>query len=1084
METPGHIFATLYIAVVIDTLANKNSKFHNDVPKIRRQLDLFFLPKEIDEGIQEIIEKQKDQNFQNVNKGIKDFDDKKEEIKRKLYRCSHLPDDEKQKLLKGFESYIDDFSAILRNEDGLPNEDIRRELDKGIKDFRNDSTINQELYGNLDVLRNYESDVDDTINGEIKEKSLENFFINILSISIDRIIESEPDENKERIKELKKEKRSLKKLLPKRIRCLIPTDFDIESCIFFDKDIANAKWYSPITSRWNALWNKISLTDTKKNYEIIKKRCETDLVDISTIVQARKSEDKEVRQTANKIWEALNIDSLLENDYLLNCYLHNRAIDKSRIAKYIITEGEFKKLYDDLRPTVKKDVINRTIKILRSEMSNSLGRLTPFLIFGGIEPDIDVRGTKFDLHHVEMATKNQKASPQNIKVQLSIILARAIEKARERDIDNAIRAYGILCHLALDALIRKDSDISNVLKKLSRSDRTRFNMIFGIEENDNLSKDETQKKCKSFGDSFHKKEDNMLMELIKEKYEKGDLLESSDTYDPINVGLATARLIDEIEKSFGCFEIGDDKDPHYVTSVDIEGKPTDPILNAITCLAKIGICVLNEVPDLRGTSIKDPETFDNLFVFKEHEKHLKEIEIICNKSSGSSEKCHHYIDYCMADHSRNCFYSLNTLKKTLTDCKIDVDKKVRRIDVTLNSFIPQPQKDYLPSNLKKLKTLLAKSVDNGVIDKENVEECLKNIEKAQNEYLEQAIEHYKRSDGYAPAIISHAGLLKDLCRYKKGSFKEEDLEATIVAMHARAHCNIGFHNDDGKIVSEDNSVAVKLVHKATKYEDAKSQYKLALCYYRGDGVPEYMKEAVKWYTKAALQGNARAQYDLGVCYYRGDGIPKNEEKAVEWFRKAAEQGDAKAQRNLGICYYNGEGVPKNIEEAIKWLTRPAEQGMALAQSYLSYCYCDGYGVPENKEIAVTWLTMAANQGDVVAQCDLGICYDEGDEGIPENKKTAVMWFRKAAKLGYAQAQRFLALSYYNGEGVSKNKKLAVEWFHKAALQGDTIAQYDLALCYYNGDGVPENKKKAAMWFRKAAELGHEEAAEALKQLFE
>ena len=61
-----------------------------------------------------------------------------------------------------------------------------------------------------------------------------------------------------------------------------------------------------------------------------------------------------------------------------------------------------------------------------------------------------------------------------------------------------------------------------------------------------------------------------------------------------------------------------------------------------------------------------------------------------------------------------------------------------------------------------------------------------------------------------------------------------------------------------------------------------------------------------------MQGNAKAQYGLGKCYFRGEGLQRNYSAAVVWFRRAAEQGLADAQNDLGVMYADGKGVPKDL----------------------------------------------------------------------------------------------------------------------------------------------------------------------------
>jgi TPR repeat protein len=96
----------------------------------------------------------------------------------------------------------------------------------------------------------------------------------------------------------------------------------------------------------------------------------------------------------------------------------------------------------------------------------------------------------------------------------------------------------------------------------------------------------------------------------------------------------------------------------------------------------------------------------------------------------------------------------------------------------------------------------------------------------------------------------------------------------------------------------DKAAAFNILKEMVRRGDAYAQFRLGVCYYKGDGVDEDKAEAVKWYRKAAEQGHATAQYNCGVCYCKGYGGDKDTAEAVKWYRKAAEQGDAEAQDRL------------------------------------------------------------------------------------------------------------------------------------------------------------------------------------------
>lgn len=80
----------------------------------------------------------------------------------------------------------------------------------------------------------------------------------------------------------------------------------------------------------------------------------------------------------------------------------------------------------------------------------------------------------------------------------------------------------------------------------------------------------------------------------------------------------------------------------------------------------------------------------------------------------------------------------------------------------------------------------------------------------------------------------------------------------------------------------------------------------------------------------AEQGHARSQYRLGVMYFNGQGVLQDYAEAVRWFRAAAEQGDASAQFNLGVMYHKGEGVIQDYILAHMWLNIGGANGSSFA----------------------------------------------------------------------------------------------------------------------------------------------------------
>lgn len=50
----------------------------------------------------------------------------------------------------------------------------------------------------------------------------------------------------------------------------------------------------------------------------------------------------------------------------------------------------------------------------------------------------------------------------------------------------------------------------------------------------------------------------------------------------------------------------------------------------------------------------------------------------------------------------------------------------------------------------------------------------------------------------------------------------------------------------------------------------------------------------------AKEGNAESQYRLGLCFLKGDGVKRSSSQAKFWFSKAARQGHRTAERSLRL----------------------------------------------------------------------------------------------------------------------------------------------------------------------------------------
>ncbi len=113
----------------------------------------------------------------------------------------------------------------------------------------------------------------------------------------------------------------------------------------------------------------------------------------------------------------------------------------------------------------------------------------------------------------------------------------------------------------------------------------------------------------------------------------------------------------------------------------------------------------------------------------------------------------------------------------------------------------------------------------------------------------------------------------------------------------------------------------------------------------------------------ASAGDARAQYKLGLCYMKGENVKVDLDQAARWFKKAAVQGNIKAAHRLGSSYYN----KRNYAQAFKWFSKAAKKQHPVAQYYLAMMYKDGKGTRRDSGYALLWANRAKNNGIQRAQ---------------------------------------------------------------------------------------------------------------------
>ena len=213
-------------------------------------------------------------------------------------------------------------------------------------------------------------------------------------------------------------------------------------------------------------------------------------------------------------------------------------------------------------------------------------------------------------------------------------------------------------------------------------------------------------------------------------------------------------------------------------------------------------------------------------------------------------------------------------------------------------------------------------------------------------------------------------------------------------------------NNAGKSVGEQVAAQIDSIRYKAEQGDAKFQYAYGVCYEKGWGVEQDVKEALVWYRKAAAQDNGPAFNSIGNFYRTGTIVNADPKQAFEYYQKGAAEKDAQAMLNLGNCYFYGMGVEKDEKTAVKWWKDAAEAGNAYALAQMGDSYYYGLGVEKDLAKAIEYYTPAADRNITSALYRLGILYYTGN-GVEQDQTYAELLMRKARDGGMKEAQEFL-----------------------------------------------------------------------------
>ncbi len=312
-------------------------------------------------------------------------------------------------------------------------------------------------------------------------------------------------------------------------------------------------------------------------------------------------------------------------------------------------------------------------------------------------------------------------------------------------------------------------------------------------------------------------------------------------------------------------------------------------------------------------------------------------------------------------------------------------------------------------------------------------------------------------------------------------------------------------------ISLRKKIAAGITTKAN-HGDKQAQYKLAMMYLSGNGLPNNIALAKSWLQKSAQQGHLQAQYQLGLIYAQNQ---QGWKKSLFWLTQASKQGHQDAGYAIPaiISTHNNQG---DIKEAWRWLyhglrkhepkivynfaviRKNGELGLTQSDSQFAerltfaanhniiYAQNDAaiYNVLQNEKNKnnLKWLESAGKAGDNIAQFNLGLLFARGNSFSPNDEK-ALYWWKLAESNNNSKAQLLLGLFYHIGRGTGRSEQDAIHWYEKAAKNKTADALFNLAMIYYHGRGVNQDYKKAAQYLKQLASQNDSKAQNLYASLF-
>lgn len=264
---------------------------------------------------------------------------------------------------------------------------------------------------------------------------------------------------------------------------------------------------------------------------------------------------------------------------------------------------------------------------------------------------------------------------------------------------------------------------------------------------------------------------------------------------------------------------------------------------------------------------------------------------------------------------------------------------------------------------------------------------------------------------------------------KKHAEKKDEPLASYALMF------LGGLHDDGEYLEKDGNLALTYYEQAGEMRNTIAMYWAGDYYFRNSKlVKKDLEKGLNWFRRSAQNMYSRSMYRLAIAYYKGNGVEQNNDRALYWMKWAVNCHSLSAMIGLADFYYNGVGTAKDHTKALYWYQKAADAEVVRAMIMAGNMYRDAEGTERNLRKAIEYYEKAVAAKDSVEAYRLlgDLCYKYNGYGRDINYQSAMGYYKRAADKGDKHSMEMIGTMYMNGNGVKKDKKLGKEWIYKSS----------------------------------------------------